>query len=458
MDRTRAALVVSTPAPPTPALGRENYSYSFAVRQFRPLLARWGQTREVDRPESRVEFSVRRFRQGGLEPVHLGFSPLHAAYFARDARNAAFVFWEYPDLPDPAGAADARYDWAAVANRHDRLLTASTFARDAFRRAGVTTPIEVVPVPVSPEWFGVPDWRPGARAELDLPSYDPAADGPPPGAPAAAREPLAARLKRAYRNYVKPLLPAPLLRRLQSAHSSLLVPHVGGVPVPVPCRPRLDLSGVVYLHLCNPYDRRKNWQDLLAAFIEGLGDRDDAVLVFKLAADGALLPHAVNEVNTFYRDLGRAHRCRIAMVGGFLGDAQMLQLVGATTYYATATRAEGANLPLMDALAAGRPALSPAHTSMADYHGPELGWVVPSEEEPAAVAVGTERVVSSWHRVDAAALAAQFRESYEVARGDPGRYRAMAGAARRRMREYASAERVWPRLREALDAAAGGDS
>lgn len=464
MDRAKPAVVVSSPAPVASAvaLGRENYSYSFAIKQFRPLLARWGETREVNQPESRVEFSVRRFRQGGYEPLHLGFSPLHAAYLARDARNAAFVFWEYPDLPLRGTADDPRYDWTAVANRFDCVFTASTFSRDAFRRAGVTTPIEVVPVPVAPAWFDVPRWQPDQSVALETACYEyPLPFDTPhvavPGAPPPKVK--VGRLKAAYRACVKPLLPTPLLRRIQRQLDAFLkppVPQVDGIAVPVPQRPRLDLSGVVYLHVCNLFDFRKNWEDLMAAFIDGLGDREDATLVLKLVADGSYLAHAVNAVNSYYLDLGRTHKCKIALVGGYLSDAQMRDLFRASTYYATATRAEGANLPLMDALAAGRPALSPRHTSMLDYYTADLGWVIPSEAEPATVGVGTEWLDSSWHRVDVAGLAGQFRESYQVARGEPARYRELSSAARERMREYASAERVWPRFRDALAAATGG--
>lgn len=459
MERRDRAVVVSHPSP---ALGRDNYSYSFVVRQFRPLLARWGEAREVDQPESRVEFSVRRFRQAGFEPLHVGFSPLHVAYLSCQARNAAFVFWEYPDLLQRHTEDDLRYDWARMAKRFDRLFTASTFTREAFRRAGVRTPIDVIPVPIAPQWFEVPLWHAEQAVTLEVPAfvYPLPPDTPNIALPYAALDrSLRGRLKAYYRQRVLPLLPESLQQRVRRTMRSLFgqpIPQIAGVETPVPSQPRLDLSGVVYLHLCNPYDERKNWQDLVAAFLEALGDRPDATLVIKLVADGALLPHAVNAVNTFYLAVAREHRCRIALVGGYLSDEQMQTLVQASTYYATATRAEGANLPLMDALAAGRPAISPRHTSMLDYFTADVGWVVPSEEEPAAVAVGRERFLSRWHRVDFAALVQQFRASYELAHRSPDRYAAMAHAARHRMREYASLDRVWPTFRDALDAAAGG--
>jgi glycosyltransferase involved in cell wall biosynthesis len=456
MDRP-PAVVLSTGTAHT-ALGRDSYSYSFAVRQFRPLLARWGLAVEVNQSEDGVERAVSQLRREGRTPLHLGFSPLHAAYLARDAANAAFIFWEYPNLPQRNTADDPRYDWARVAPRFDRILTASAFTRDAFRRAGVTVPIDVVPVPVLPDRFEVPDWRPGQSVALDVPAY---IFHRPPGTSAltvvGAPPPptLAGRLKAFYRACIRPLLPAAFHTRLRGAVLPP-IPLVEGVPVPVPCQQGLDLSGVVYLHVCNPYDGRKNWQALVAAFLDALGDRPDALLVIKLVANGSLLPHAINEVNKYYLELDREHRCRIALIGGYLSDEQMLQLTAGATYYATATRAEGANLPLMDALAGGRPALAPRHTSMLDYYEPGAGWVIPSTEEPAVVGVSDKRLVTRWHRVDSTALVEQFRESYEVANRAHGRYREMAVTARKRMRDYASLEQVWPQFRAALDALAGG--
>ena len=85
MTQTNAAVVVSSASPPADStpLGRDNYSYSFAVRQFRPLLERWGAWREVRRPESQADFALRRARELGLAPFHLNFAPFHAAYLAQ---------------------------------------------------------------------------------------------------------------------------------------------------------------------------------------------------------------------------------------------------------------------------------------------------------------------------------------------------------------------------------------
>jgi glycosyltransferase involved in cell wall biosynthesis len=135
----------------------------------------------------------------------------------------------------------------------------------------------------------------------------------------------------------------------------------------------------------------------------------------------------------------------------YLTDAQMVELMRGTTYYVTATHAEGACLPLQEALAAGRPAIAPRHTSLVDYFDEGLGWVVRSSPEPTWFTPDPEmRLLTTWHRLDWQSLCDQLRASYEVARHHPQQYRQLARRGRQRMHDYATAERVFPRLLKAL--------
>src|SRR5262249_38971686 len=105
-----------------------------------------------------------------------------------------------------------------------------------------------------------------------------------------------------------------------------------------------------------------------------------------------------------------------------------------------------------DFLAAGRPGVSPNHTAMADYFDDDLGLVVPSHPEPTHWPLDPdEHHRTTWHRIVWQALHDQIREGYDVARTGSGMYAAWARSGRERMQEFASAERVWPRLSEALD-------
>src|SRR5438552_2444174 len=131
-------------------IGQQNYSYYFVYRAFAPLLERWASTFAITQPESRLDYALWRARQQNLEPLHLSFLPLHLTYLTSKARTIAFPFWEFPDIPDFNINHNPRNNWVRVAERLALILTASNSTRNAFLRAGVTTPVRVVPVPIRP--------------------------------------------------------------------------------------------------------------------------------------------------------------------------------------------------------------------------------------------------------------------------------------------------------------------
>jgi glycosyltransferase involved in cell wall biosynthesis len=458
----RRALLVSVvfrPEQTARNLGEVAYSYRFVYAAFAPLLERWAATREVAQPESRLDFAARECRRAGRAPAHLSFLPLHQTYLTSQAPNAAFPFWEFPDLPAEDLGNNPRQNWRRVADRLDLMLTASAFTRDTFLRAGTRTPVRVVPVPVPAEYFTLPPWRPGQRVVLDCPCYsfpqgeaaDPARQAP--WAPVPSGRSLRARARQVYHRHLRRFLPhgvqdnvTRLMRAIRSRPEDMK---------PLAFFPRaaaLDLSGVVYTTVFNPNDPRKNWHDLLSAFLLALGDRADATLVLKLVVSPALLLKALNLVYAHYRRLGVRHRCKLALVPDYLSDEQMRELARGSTYYLNTSHAEGACLPLQDFLAAGRPGVAPAHTALADYFHDGVGFVVASHPEPACWPHDPDgRCRTTWHRLVWQSLGEQLRASYAVAHSGRGGYEALAERGRAEMAAFAGAEQVWPRLAEALD-------
>ena len=243
-----------------------------------------------------------------------------------------------------------------------------------------------------------------------------------------------------------------------------------------PVSPRLELSGVVYTSVLNPFDARKNWQDLLSAFLIALREEDDATLVLKLAVNPELAAAAANLVLNHYRTLAIRHRCQVGLVTVFLREEEMRELARGSTYYINTARAEGACLPLQDYLAAGRPGVAPVHSALADYFDADQGFVVASHPEPAVwpndpearrvltwqrhyfglrslylpVESNEGRGTTLWHRLVWQSLYDQLRESYKVARANFDRYQDLAAEGRDRMAAHAGAEAVWPRLTAAL--------
>jgi hypothetical protein len=251
-----------------------------------------------------------------------------------------------------------------------------------------------------------------------------------------------------YKNFVRPILPA----RMEESLSAAIHAAAGAWrrPREFLTLDRLQLSGVVYTSIFNPEDGRKNWQDLVTAFLLALGDCPDATLILKLVVRNR---QCANAVLAHYARLDLAHRCRLLVVTDFVTREQMGELARGTTFYVASTRAEGNCLPLMDCLAAGRPAVSPWHTAISDYFGAHAGLVVESHPEPAAWPQDSRlRCRTTWHRLVWTSLAEKLRHSYEIATGDPATYERLSQQARRTMQEWSHPDVVGIRLRGAIDA------
>jgi glycosyltransferase involved in cell wall biosynthesis len=468
MEPKQRALVVSsvfTESEMAAKLGREAYSYRFVYRAFEPLLQRWGPTVEITRPESRLDYALWRARQQNLEPLHLSFLPLHMTYLTHAAPNIAVPAWEFPDLPNTDFQNNPRNNWLRIADQLSVIVTHCHSTRNAFLRAAVKPPVHLVPVPIPGEYFQVPPWQRNQQVTLDYPCYvfpqpqSPSTSEPDPwlSSPIRAAS-LKERARHVYKSYVKPCLPSGVHKGLTlavRAARALRTARVEDERVPYAVSPRLELSGVIYTTIFNPFDPRKNFQDMLSAYLLALGECEDATLVIKLVLCPELATQALKNLIHYYLGLGLRHRCKLVFVNAYLPDELMVELARGSTYYLNTSRAEGSCLPLQNFLAAGRPGVAPAHTGMADYLDDDIGFTVASHPEPAAWPHDPEhRLTTTWQRLVWWSLHNQLRNSYEVARKDHGRYQALGACGRERLAAFASTESVWPALAAALNAAA----
>jgi len=441
------ALLVSTIAGeeemPT-RMGSASYSYSYVHRAFAPLLQRWGKVVESVRPGDRIDELARQLPR---PLIHLAFLPLDMFDGTKHAPNVAFPFWDFPDLPSVPLGANPRNNWTAIANELDLILTSSEFTRDAFIRSGVRTPVSVVPVPIRSAYFEMPRFEPEQRVGIDCRCHV--------LMPSASRMPRRSRAKDVYRRYVAPRLSrrsADALGAAARAFTTVRGEWREAAAVDAAVSDSLELSGIVYTTVFNPFDQRKNWPDLLTAYLLALADCDDATLVIKVAVPPDRASAGVNRIVSFYRRLDLAHRCRLVLVSDYLSDARMAELARGTTYYLNSSRAEGACLPLQDFLAAGRPAIAPRHSAIADYFSADAGFVVDSHPEPTSWPQDPDgRCTTTWHRLVWPSLHDAIRESYSVAKSNRARYDVLAANARASMMERCASEAVWPRLESALN-------
>jgi glycosyltransferase involved in cell wall biosynthesis len=341
------------------------------------------------------------------------------------------------------------------------ILTACRFTADAFARAGITAPIGIVPVPVPPGSFGVPDWHPAHRWKATVRHVawggeedDPHAALAAATSPAEPRTPgivprIEGELRRRYHRHVRPWLSEATAQRVRRAKNRLLRRPEDPAPPRIEPRP-LRLSGLVYTSIFNLGDPRKNPRDLLSAFLVAFRDRPDVTLVLKLASNAITERTELEWIGQLHRSLGIEHRCRVVVVTDYLTEDQLDELYRVTAYYVNTSHAEGACLPLQRALASGRPGIAAAHTSMSDYLDETVGLVVASHDEPAPWPHDPEqRCETTRHRLVWASLRDQFERSAALAE-DPAAYRVLAAAGRARMERLASRDASTVALRRAL--------
>lgn len=453
-------------------LGSPGYSYDFVVQLFEPLFQRCGEFELIDDPETELAERVAAARGRGKAPVFLCFRGLHDSLRADDAPSVVVPAWEFPDVPDHAFSGNAKNDWVRVANECSRVIVHGEFTRDAFVRCGVRAPISLVPVPTPASYFDVVDWNPGGCTQIARSAIVACGDPIDAGQIIPIDSGIAGKLesagagdrsrsshfhalmrgaaKGAYKRVIRPILPywldAGITAGGRAAFLELFRSPAKSCTVSSP----IELSGVVYTSIFNPDDGRKNWEDLLSAFLIGLGDCDDATLVLKLIGRNS---RRANAILARYRDMNLTHRCRVVIVTDYLSDAEMLELTRASTYYVTSTRAEGNCLPLMNFLAAGRPAITPSHTAIADYFTDRMGFVVESHAEPCAWPHDPElRTRTSWQRLVWPSLVQSLRESYRIARKERSQYQELAAAGRAMSWQRHHPSAVLPKLQAALDA------
>jgi glycosyltransferase involved in cell wall biosynthesis len=435
-------------------LGSAGYSYDFLASQFVPVLNKLGSVVAVRNPWTQLRTAIKNAHRQGLVPVHLSFLPFQDVCLTDSVPSVVVPAWEFPDVPNASFDGNPQNNWVETANRCSLVMAGGPFIANTLEAAGVKTPIRIVPVPTPETYFQMPRWQSDHGITLDcspyvLPEANASSMAPSSSATHQSRhETMRVWGLQAYRHLVKPCLPC----RMEAMTAAML--HAGMSAWQEPFPPRrnplhLDLGGIVYTSIFNPADDRKNWEDTITAFLKALGDCDDATLVLKLVTEK---PQAIQSVLSFYRRLDVPHRCRVMILPDFLTEADMLQLVRASSYYLTSTRAEGYCLPLMHHLAAGRPCISPSHTAISDYFNSEMGFVVESHPEPCNWPQDSrKRWRTTRHRLVWTSLVDQIRQSYRIVKEDPAAYAALADAAQEGMRRWSHPDVVWPRLHSAFE-------
>ncbi|PXA83369.1 hypothetical protein DMC47_43735 [Nostoc sp. 3335mG] len=198
----------------------------------------------------------------------------------------------------------------------------------------------------------------------------------------------------------------------------------------------IRIDGIVFTMLLSPDEDTKYWLDILSAFLTAHREEEDATLLVRMTG---------SDLDIWWWDFHEmiarqpAAACRVVILQGELDEDGERLLVAGSHWIVNAPPAEGQCLPLQRYMAAGRPAIAPAHTAMADYISPSNALIVAASEEYGVWPHDSAReLITTRYRIDWESLRDGFLRGYEEATSDPKTYRNRAEAARDAMERYCS--------------------
>jgi glycosyltransferase involved in cell wall biosynthesis len=215
------------------------------------------------------------------------------------------------------------------------------------------------------------------------------------------------------------------------------------------------LEGVIYTGFLDPTDKSRDWNDTVTAFCWAFRETPDATLILKVNSD----EHDEYR-ETFIQLLSRLDPflCRVLIIQADLDASAYEQLLGATTYYVNASEREDLCLSMMEFMACGRPPIAPSHTAIKDYIDSESAFVLQCSGQRKILPYDTQNKSNvRSYRLNWESLLTAYRESYKVAKAEPGRYAAMSRAAAQRIHDIASDELIGEKLHSLFSAQASSE-
>lgn len=470
------------------SMGKPEYSYYFVLKEFLPMLQKLGEVIVIENPAESVDTLYSQSKAAGIDCIFLSFSPPHKTTLGLRCPTIPVFAWEFDSLPSELWLNDPHSNWQYGLSRCGRAIVHSELTRQAtIKLMGSEFPVVSIPAPL---WERMePTRNAGNHAGecvtvtlqrgviIDTRTLSLEAYRPGPDAMARfleASQPAASRTSSATRE--ESSSPTPNNTESQKQSFAMITlrylvewyrlvwrdllfgkPSTVCLPTPiaetvgtqtVPSEARsfddpfafkphtLSLDGVIFTAVFNPYDGRKNWEDMLTSFCTAFRDKDDATLLFKLTHQ-----EYRSAMEAMLMCMGRLppFKCRVVLLQGFLEQSDYQSLMAATAYIVNASHGEGQCLPLMEYMSCGKPAIAPRNSAMLDYMDNEVGFVVNSWLDATAwphdprLAYRTCR-----HQIDWASLVTAYQDAYQCFRESPKTYQQLSVNAITRMQRHCS--------------------
>ena len=377
--------------------GHAHYSYGFALDSFKKTINGTDKIMGVlSYPfnSAIVNSSIRK----SSKPVQISFLPPDVALMAPRAFNICTFAWEFDKLPSKSEERNGIFkkDYAKTLKGFDAVLTLSSYSQQTLLSYGIESHV----LPSAVERKAVDP----SESIDDLECYTlSTSDG-------------------YYSNY-KP-------RSLKDV---------------------LDKTDYEqrFLYILNPHDIRKNFGNLVTAFVKFREDYPDAVLILKMTAQGDL---GKLQQTAFRREFPMFEDTLFENVyfsPQKLTDSKLQMLMESCEKYVSPSRAEGQNLPLCEAMVSDRVCIAPDHTSMKDYINHDSAIIL--DHHPWMIDETTHKYKDfwgfSWYSVPEDTILSALKKSMKLTSGQK---RTMIASAKNNVEAFCSPKAVlekWQKIK-----------
>lgn len=403
-------------------IGTPDYSYYFVLKKFRPVISKFATVIEIRNPRRDVDIIYNACQKRQEPCLFLSFTPPFKTVVGLKCPTISVFAWEFTTIPTETWNNNPLNDWRNVFRQHGRAITHSSFAVKTVRKAmGDDFPIWSIPAPLWNDFVAFYDKE---KAPMTSSKNELIVDG------------IFCNLNGCETTF----LPGEKRAEYAKQHT---FPENGEKSDNV-----LHLRKIVYTAVLNPFDLRKNWDELVKGYIWALREKEDVTLLIKAVHYDA---EAVIENMVQKILMMTPFTCQVIILCGYLKSATYLELIRKTTFVVNTAHGEGQCLPLMEFMSAGKPAIAPHHTAMEDYINADNAFIVESSLERGHWPDDPRIVSRTMHyRPDWETIYHAYQASYHVAKNEPDRYARMADCAVESLRKYCSREVVEERLKLAL--------
>ena len=143
-------------------------------------------------------------------------------------------------------------------------------------------------------------------------------------------------------------------------------------------QPVVKNGGKAFLQILNPHDSRKNLKKLVKAFHAFHFKNPNTVLILKFTSPEK--NEAVYEILRWFLDDSHAFDAKgVYFTTDYIPESFKLEFMDLFDFYVSPSRAEGQNLPLQEAMAAGLVPISTRNTAMLDYINVDNAFIIDSK-------------------------------------------------------------------------------